>query len=58
MTSYEIKQLPSSQQAVTRASYLYYRALLGRASASTRQRLYGDWQSEIRRCWLDVKRPV
>lgn len=54
MTIREINKLPAAEQAVTRASYRYYRAVLQGASNATRQHLRGLWLLELQRRWPDT----
>jgi hypothetical protein len=51
MTSRDIELLPEDDQAVTRASYDYYRALLSGAPEDERRRLRRIWLTEIQRRW-------
>lgn len=51
MTQRDIERLPADDQAVTRASHDYYRALLSGVSKDERQRLRRVWLSEIQRRW-------
>lgn len=51
MTISDIEKLPECEQAVARASYQYYRALLHGASDTTRLRLRCIWLAEIERRW-------
>lgn len=54
MTISNIEKLPESERAVTRASHLYYLALLHGASDTTRLRLRRIWLAEIARRWPGV----
>ncbi len=54
MTLSNIEKLPESERAVTRASHLYYLALLHRAPDRTRLQLRRIWLAEIARRWPDV----
>ncbi|MBE2294420.1 MAG: hypothetical protein IAF00_05690 [Phycisphaerales bacterium] len=54
MTIREINKLPAAEQAVTRASYRYYRAVLQGASNAARQHLRGLWLLELQRRWPDT----
>ncbi|HHW76872.1 MAG TPA: hypothetical protein GX399_07540 [Xanthomonadaceae bacterium] len=56
MTIRDINKLPECERAITRASYQYYRALLGGAPNVTRQRLRQLWLVELRRRWPDAWR--
>ena len=54
MTISNIEKLPESERAVTRASHLYYIALLYGASNTTKLRLRRIWMAEIVRRWPSV----
>ncbi|MFO1372881.1 MAG: hypothetical protein U1F42_11015 [Candidatus Competibacteraceae bacterium] len=54
MTIRDIEKLPEYDQAVTRASHAYYRALLHGASYEKCQRLRRAWLAEIQRRWPDA----
>ena len=54
MTIHEINKLPASEQAVTRASYRYYRAVLQGASDTALQHLRSLWLLELQRRWPDT----
>ena len=54
MTMRDINKLHESEQAVTRASYRYYRAVLQGASDARRQHLRSLWLVELQRRWPDT----
>lgn len=54
MTMRDINKLRQSEQAVTRASYRYYRAVLQGASDARRQHLRSLWLVELQRRWPDT----
>lgn len=54
MTMRDINKLRESEQAVTRASYRYYRAVLQGASDARRQHLRSLWLVELQRRWPDT----
>lgn len=55
MTIRDIEKLPACEQAVARASYQYYRALLHGVSDTTRLRLRRVWLAEIERRWPNAR---
>jgi hypothetical protein len=54
MTSRDIELLPENDQAVTRASYNYYRAVLTGKSINERYQLRQIWLREIQRRWPNL----
>jgi hypothetical protein len=58
MTIRDISKLPPNEQAITRASYLYYRVLLRGAPDATCRRFRQRWLAELRRRWPDAWRNV
>jgi hypothetical protein len=54
MTHRDIELLPENDQAVTRASYNYYRAVLKGQSVNERNQLRQIWLREIQRRWPNL----
>ena len=54
MTNREINSLPENDQAVTRASHDYYKALLSGLPKDEQRRLRLIWLNEIQRRWPDT----
>lgn len=57
MTSQDIELLPKKDQAVTRASYDYYRAVLKGKSINERYQLRQIWLQEIQQRWPNLVEP-
>ena len=51
LTHRDIESLPPDDQAVTRASHEYYRALLSGMPEDERRRLRQIWLTELQRRW-------